>query len=675
MLAALNRSEDQIRIEAVRQLKILDTESEPEFDEVVQFVGALCETPYVVLTMVDKDRLWFKSKLGLNICEVKREISMCNHTLELNDKLEIEDASVHPVFKDNPLVNSELEIRFYTGIPLRLEGDITIGTLCVLDDKPRVLNSTQKTGLDLMAKQIVHLLESRRDRILAENEAIRTASLATKFTSLYNSIEDGVVENTIPEGQFTDCNAAFCNMLGYSYEELQQMTVFDVTPKGLHELSKEKLKDVLTPQGETEAFEKQYLHKDGHLVPALTKVFRMQTAPGETPKVWAQIKDLSQQKRKEQKRAQRKKMESLGTLSGGIAHDFNNILAIISGSAELIKMETTSLAIDGYLAKITDGAKRGADLVNRILAFSHKSQRQPKPLDLKTAVSQSLRLITPTIPKNVSLQSNLAETGVIYADESNITQILINLCSNACQAIEPGSGNITLSLSLASPEQHLIELAVTDDGNGMDEEQLSQIFDPFYTTKEKGRGTGLGLAIVHGLVEEMQASISVESQPEMGSKFRIRFPLVQDTTVNNDKPIEKGPPERTVTNSARVLVVEDEKEIAQLYKDVLENAGHEVRVEFDGLKGLAAFETANQPFDMLVTDDQMPGLRGIDLARQLRKQSPSTPILLLTGYVSKLVEDAVKNGEIDACLAKPVSLKKFCSTVNTIIEKSQKASA
>lgn len=680
-VVVLNLTEDQIRIEAVRQLHILDTESEPEFDEVVQFVGGLCETPYVVLTMVDTDRLWFKSQIGLNICEVRREISMCNHTLEKDNKLEIEDARVHPVFKDNPLVNSELNIRFYTGIPLRIdgaplgiEGTVSIGTLCVLDDKPKVLTNTQKNGLKLMAKQVEHLLESRRNKILAENEAQKTQILAKKFTSLYNSIDDGVVENTVPDGRFSDCNNAFAEMLGYRREELLNMSLFDITPKSLHLFSKEKLKDVLALAGETETFEKQYLHKDGHTVPALVKVFKMQTAPGSPIKVWAQIKDLSQQKQKEQREAQRKKMESLGTLSGGIAHDFNNILAIMSGSAELIRMESatlsgdTSLAINRYLDKITDGAKRGADLVNRILAFSHKSRKISKPLDFKSAINQSLRLIKPTIPTSINLHTNLAETGIILAEPTNITQILINLFSNACQAIEPESGNITLSLMLSSSEQNLIELSLSDDGIGMDHSQLSQIFDPFYTTKDKGTGTGLGLAIVHGLVDEMSGSICVESQPNLGSKFRMRFPVITHAN-QEEKAKASSPPENPTTCNAKILVVEDEKDIAQLYKEYLECGGFNVHIEYDGLKGLEVLENAREPFDILVTDDQMPGMRGLELASYLRQRTPDTPIMMLTGFVSSMVENALDNGQIDACLTKPVSLKELLSKINELLSR------
>lgn len=656
-------TEDQLRIEAVKQLKILDTESEPEFDEVVKFVGVLCETPYVVLTMVDTDRLWFKSKLGIETCEVEREISICNHTLEQDKKLEIEDARLHPVFKDNPLVNSDLNIRFYTGIPLKLATGETIGTLCVLDDKPRVLTESQKHGMDLMAKQIVHLLESRRHKIIAEKEAIKTRSLAQKFASLYDSMEDGVVECDAKTGRFIDCNQAFSKMLGYSCDELLAMTLYDVTPEVLHDESLRRIEEVVLSHAESETFEKEYLHQSGKIIPAQVKIFKIDDLDEDKPRVWAQIKDLSTQKKKEEQRAQRKKMESLGTLSGGIAHDFNNILAIISGSAELIKLESNSAAIKSYIEKINSSAKRGADLVNRILSFSGKNTRPPSPILLKPVIEQSLELILPTIPKTISLEMDIKDAGVIEAVDSNITQILINLCSNACQAIEPSSGKITVSLSeVASNEtlngQQFSELKVSDTGSGISKQQVSQIFDPFFTTREVGRGTGLGLAIVHGLVEDMNGSISVQSTPEKGTCFVIRLPQtskVIPTPKNNVVSQDK--------RGFNILLVEDEVDIAALYKESLQSDGHQVQVAHDGMSALAKLQASPDKIDIVVTDDQMPKLRGIDFARKLKALYPNTPVVLLSGFVSSYVENSLKAGDIDKYMLKPVSLGELRTSI------------
>lgn len=656
-------NDDQQRIEAVKQLKILDTESEPDFDDAVEFLGTLCETPYVVLTMLDTDRLWFKSQIGFDICEVDRKISMCNHTLQINEPLEVEDARLHDVFKNNPMVTGELSIRFYSGLPLKLDGNTTVGTLCVLDNKPRILNQHQKNGLVLMAKQIVHLLESRRHKILAELEVQKNQNLAQKFNSLYNSIEDGVVECTVPDGRFIDCSPAFCKMVGYSSDELHKMSVFDVTPEHAHAMSEKKLAGILAMPNEVGTFEKEYRHKSGRIIPALVKVFKVEDPFEETPRAWAQIKDLSSQKKKEEQRAQRKKMESLGTLSGGIAHDFNNILAIISGSAELIRLVNPSSNIENYLEKISSSAKRGAELVNRILAFSRKNSKPPEPLNIKFAVEQALQLISPTIPTTISLINHIEDNAVIDAVDSNITQIMMNLISNACQAIEPDSGKITVSLfKQIQNMQTVIVLSVSDSGSGMSEQQLSQAFDPFYTTKDKGRGTGLGLAIVHGLVEDMHGTITVESKEQQGTCFAIRFPLSKIACSN--------PTQNQVNQHSggyNILLVEDETDIAELYKESLQNDGHTVTVESNGLKGLERAQKSLYEFDLLVTDDQMPELRGIELAKKLRSLKPDFPIVLLTGFVSKYVEKALEVGDIDKYLAKPVSLNELRDNINQLL--------
>lgn len=663
-------TDDQLRIEAVRQLNILDTQAEHEFDEVIRFVAELCETPYVVMTLVDTERLWFKSKIGLDVCEIDREISMCNHTIKSEEKIEVEDTRLDPTFKDNVLVTDAPYIRFYNGLPLKTNNNITVGTLCVMDVKPRILSDTQKNGMGLMAKQLVQLLENRKNQIHAEKEAIRTQNLAEKFSSLYNSIEDGVVECTIPEGRFLDCNTAFCNMVGYDRDTLHTMTLYDLTPQHLHSQSESRINGVLTSKSETDTFEETYIHQSGRLIPIQIKIFKIKADSDNTSGIWAQIKDLSQQKKREEQRAQRKKMESLGTLSGGIAHDFNNILAIISGSAELIRMENNSANIENYVGKICDSSRRGADLVNRILAFSHKNLKQPKPIDLKVAVEQSLNLIKPTIPATIDFNVYLNETGIINADESNITQILMNLCSNARQAIEPDQGKITVTLSKsAHTSGDMMELTVKDDGIGMSTEQLVQVFDPFYTTKEKGRGTGLGMAIVHGLVEDMNGIITVDSQRGNGTLFNIKFPITQLQKVTRQ---EKPAP--TASHGHNILIVEDEKDIAQLYKEALVAEGHTVSVRHDGQMGLEQIEQCLNDeelpmFDLVVTDDQMPRLRGVDLAKKLRALVPGIRILLLTGFISRYVEQALENKDIDLYLAKPVSLKGLRLTVDKMLSK------
>ncbi|BDX07122.1 GAF domain-containing protein [Planctobacterium marinum] len=846
--------EEQERVKIVRDLAILNTPAEPEFDEVVRFAGELCETRYVFLTLVDSERLWFKSKLGLDICEIQREISICNHTLLNNCILEIEDARKHPVFCDNPLVKSDLSIRFYVGIPLRLKSDIAIGTLCVMDDKPKVLSDVQKKGLLLMAKQIVHLLESRSNKKLAQLEVeknretekiinaiacvnrdylngvstralvsdflkafltitdsqfgfiaevlsdknkqpylkhialadvskdsdtadyfnsnpdselefhnldtlfgavIRTGKalisndakhhpqsggtpsghpslkqfagfplfregemvgmvglanresgyderilqfveplldncslivkayrsemekdaflsalesekqafkkLSDKFSSLYHSLDDGIVECSVPDGKILDCNPAFCKMIGYDKQSLCNLTIFDITDSASLQQSEIKLAESISEKGESEAFEKHYIHSHGHPVPALVKVFKVNTNPAETPRAWGLIKDLSVQQKREMQRAQRKKMESLGTLSGGIAHDFNNILAIISGNAELLKMTQANKELLHHTCKILDASQRGAELVKRILAFSRKNPQSHSAIDLKKAIEQALELIQPTISTNISLRVDLQDSGMISSDESSVTQLLMNLISNACQAIEPNTGTIEIKLCEisghhADPLQ--LRLTVSDTGRGMSQLQTSQAFDPFYTTKEKGRGTGLGLAIVHGLVEDMKAHIHIDSQEGIGSNVTIDIPVSHPGIVHQAHRAESPEFERH-----KVLVVEDETEIAQLYMEALQADGHEVFTAENGEQAWHLFEQHDNQFDIVISDDQMPIMRGIDLAKRIKMKCPDIPVVLLSGFISQYIEEAQAKGDINLILTKPIALDELRNTI------------
>jgi PAS domain S-box-containing protein len=374
---------------------------------------------------------------------------------------------------------------------------------------------------------------------------------------------------------------------------------------------------------------------------------------------------------------QAQKIEALGTLAGGIAHDFNNILEGIIGFAEMIKEDASAdSSLHRRIGLVLKGAKRGRDLVRQILTFSRHSKQEQKPVALHEIVEEGLRLLRPTLPSTIEIRSkNLSDDDTIFANPGQIHQVLMNLCTNAAHAMREKKGLLEIDTSQASftsgdplplldmqPGKYAV-LTVRDTGRGIEPEVLKRIFDPFFTTKQQGEGTGLGLSVAHGIVKSHNGYITVRSEPGQGSTFQVYLPSVEPQVSEAGAkavPIRGG--------KERILFVDDEDILVDLYKERLTKLGYDVVATTSSTEALELFKKEPDKFDLVITDYTMPHLTGMDLATELLKVRRGIPIILFTGHSDNISPETAKVAGISELLMKPQSKGEIAQAMRRVLD-------
>jgi signal transduction histidine kinase/ActR/RegA family two-component response regulator len=378
----------------------------------------------------------------------------------------------------------------------------------------------------------------------------------------------------------------------------------------------------------------------------------------------------------QQRLRQAEKMEAVGRLAGGIAHDFNNVLAGVFAYGEMLFDETPENSpLKRYAKNVLTAATRGRALVEQILAYSRSQLGKRVPVDLAQIVAETLELLRGSLPADISLESSAPELPlIVIGDATQLHQVVMNVCSNAIQAMsargtlrvaldaEDLFAELALSHGSLAPGRY-VRLTIQDSGSGMDEGTLARIFEPFFTTKEIGRGTGLGLALVYAIVTDAGGAIDVHSTLEQGSTFSIYLARAAAALVGADEvapPLQRG-------NGERVLLVEDEASLLALTTEVLERLGYQPVSFSDGHAALAAFEAAPRSFDVVITDDVMPGLTGTGLAMQLRRRRLDIPIVLVSGYTDSTLTQQKLAAGVSELLVKPLQSRQLATTLDRVL--------
>ncbi len=374
---------------------------------------------------------------------------------------------------------------------------------------------------------------------------------------------------------------------------------------------------------------------------------------------------------------QAQKMEAIGLLAGGIAHDFNNILASIIGYAELSVEDVAKESIVGNnLRQILIAGKRARDLVSQILSFSRKTNQVSKPVHLNPVLKEVARMLRSMLPTSIEIKTNdCPKMLTVRSEPSQIYQVLINLCTNAAQAMSNGNGFLEINLSETISEEKVRKrhpemgngsyatIEVRDNGTGIPPEILDHIFDPYFTAKDQDKGTGLGLAVVKGIVRSHGGCIDVFSAPGAGADFRIYLPLIEtdEDSTKSDATLDLP------SGTGRILFVDDEPIIVNMQKHMLERIGYTVTAECCSLKALATFKAAPYEFDAIITDMTMPGMTGDRLARAAKEIRPDIPVLLCTGYSENIGSGDARESGIDDFLMKPVEKATIARTLNKVL--------
>lgn len=357
---------------------------------------------------------------------------------------------------------------------------------------------------------------------------------------------------------------------------------------------------------------------------------------------------------------QSQKMEAVGTLAGGIAHDFNNILTPILGFGQLIQIKTEEGSKErDRIDKILSAANRAKDLVGQILSFSRKSKEEAQPLLIIPVVKESLKLLRAGIPSTVNIKTRIPSTDFwLLADPTRIHQILMNLATNAVQAMGEKGGNLTIAIDqfFPAPEEYpqltkgqYLRIQISDTGPGIDQYTQGRIFDPYFTTKGADMGTGLGLSVVQSSVTALGGCVQVESEFGNGATFSVLLPLLSGEFARNDAYQHVLPH----GCGQKLLLVDDEVSLINIGREFLEDLGYQVTGTTSSREALEMIEKDPDSFDMIITDQTMPQLTGLDLARQTKKLRPDIPIIICTGQRTLLDDAGLDEADILEVLEKP----------------------
>lgn len=374
---------------------------------------------------------------------------------------------------------------------------------------------------------------------------------------------------------------------------------------------------------------------------------------------------------------QMQKMESIGNLAGGIAHDFNNILFPIVGMSEML-LEDFPPDSSEYesAAEILEAGKRGAELVKQILSFSRQHEHKMIPVRFQKIIKEVLKLSRSTIPSNIEIHENIDQKcSMISADPTQMHQVAMNLITNAYHAVgfENGVIDVVLTETVIDSDDFLegrltpgeyLQLSVSDNGSGIDKKSMGRIFEPYFTTKEKGKGTGLGLAVVHGIVKEHKGEIAVNSEKDKGSTFSVYLPILKTT----GKDVLKIPIADIQTGSERILLVDDEISVAKLETQQLSRLGYQVVQKTSSMEALELFTSEPYAFDLVITDMTMPGLTGDLLTKEILKIRQDTPIIICTGFSEKIDEEQAERIGIKGYLMKPVVQSDMARMVRKVLD-------
>ena len=532
----------------------------------------------------------------------------------------------------------------------------------------------------------VTALRDITERLRAEG-ALRDSE--EKFAKAFRNSPYSLTISDLATGRYLDVNHGFEQVSGYTCAETIGRTSIDlalwIDPGERDELVRRLLEDGLVRKMEV-----TFRRKDGQIVIALCNGDLIDVAGRRC--ILSTFEDITERRSAEEEKVQleaqlkqSQKLEALGTLSGGIAHDFNNILSAMIVYRELAVMDIDRpIELRQHLAEIGAASNRAKDLVRQILTFSRQQQPERRPVQLHPVVREALQLLRASLPSTLEIIQVIDEqTPVVLADTSQVHQIIMNLGTNAAHAMRDRSGQLKVTLNhqvvdevLARHQRGLIpgsyvRLAIADSGHGMDESTLARIFEPFFTTKGPGEGTGLGLSVVHGIMENHDGAITVDSRPGEGTIFELYFPEYAGFTSAPAESDNRSP--RGLGES--VLLIDDEKPLCEAMRNTLQRLGYQVNACTDPIDALNRFRAAPRAFDLLVTDQTMPHMTGLEVIQEVHRIRNDLPVVLISGLSGTWTRDKLRGFKIGELVAKPLDFAGLAQAVRHTLDHSSKSTS
>jgi PAS domain S-box-containing protein len=515
----------------------------------------------------------------------------------------------------------------------------------------------------------------------------------SQFKAIVDTSEDAIISKTM-DGIIRSWNPGAEKLFGFTAKEAIGNSMQLIIPTDRLNEESEILAQ-LSKGKKVEHFETVRRHKGGHLIDISATISPIMNEDGGVTGASKIARDITARKQSETVRAsleaqlrESQKMEAIGTLAGGIAHDFNNIVATILGNAELAfeDANTNPRATQESIEEIRKAGRRARDLVAQILSFSRRQPTERKTIELVPVINESARLLRATIPPRISIAVHCeSHAPAVLADAGQIQQIVMNLATNAMHAI-PGNGRInfrldTVLLDAALVNTHTqlralhdrhpgrtIRLAVSDTGSGMDSGTVDKIFEPFFTTKPVGEGTGLGLSVAYGIVQTHEGAITVESAPGKGTTFTIYLPIAEATSAVPAVEAGAAPTGSRQGTNLHVLYLDDDEALVYLVKRLLERRCYRVSDFTDQSAALAAFRANPATFDLVLSDYNMPGMSGLDVAREVRAIRADVPVAVTSGFIDEKLKSQAKDAGVRELIFKADGVDVLCDAVQQVIE-------
>ncbi len=539
-------------------------------------------------------------------------------------------------------------------------GGRCLGALNLYAAEPDAFDAEETRLLEELADDLGYGIAALRTRTAHEAAQRALAESEEKYRKLVETANDAIFLADAETGTILDANRAAERLLGRARDEIIGMHQSGLHPPAERERYIRVFREhVETGEGVNEDVTVQ--RRDGRCVPVQVSANTLRLGAREV--LQGIFRDVSALRRAEERLRQAQKMEAIGLLAGGIAHDFNNLLSPIIGYTELalLRLPEDHPASQG-LGQVLAAANRAKDLVRQILTFSRQETSDKRPLRLEPLVKETVQFLQSSIPACVELRTDLDPgAGPVLCDPTEIQQILMNLCTNAYQAVGTGGGSI--EIRLAQPGGGPVVLSVSDDGQGIAPEVIDRIFEPYFSTKPQGEGTGLGLALVHGIVESHGGRIEVDSEVGRGTTVTVYLP---EADVVDAARRSVGDPE-VATGTGRILVVDDDEQVATVTAGILQELGYRVVARVDSLEALAMFQRDPTAFDLVVADQTMPDLSGLEMAKRLFEIRPDVPVLLYTGRVGAELERSARAAGIRGVLSKPLRRHDLATAVAGVL--------
>lgn len=516
--------------------------------------------------------------------------------------------------------------------------------------------------------QVVQIARDITKQLVLEKEWVLLS------TAIEQSSE--IIVITDPDGKIQYVNPAFERHTGYSREESMNQNP-RILKSGKHNQSfYHQLWDTILSG---KAWQGKFINrkKNGELFEEEATISPVTDTEGNLINFIAVKRDITHECVLEQQLQQAQKLESIGTLAGGIAHDFNNILGAILGFAEMARLEipeTCSARED--VDEIIVAAQRAVELVKQILTFSRQEKGTFQTVSIQLLLKETFKLLKASLPSTIQLKQHIdTSCGPIFGDPTRLHQVILNICTNAKHAIGEQQGEISVSLHQKtigdaktgkfadlSADSPYLELAITDNGCGMDQQTKSRIFDPFFTTKPKQQGTGLGLSVTHGIIKQHGGEIHVTSSPGVGTTFHIYLPIIEKQSEELSEFIAGPLP----AGCEHIVLVDDERLLVEITERMLISLGYTVTSFSDSQQALTWMQDNITGFDLLISDITMPKYTGMDLTGRLLALRPELPIILCTGFSEKMEEEQAAALGVQAYLMKPVDMQQLAETLHKV---------